>query len=440
MSSIPLQPSGSYTPSGMPHPQQQQQQPLQYFQQPFLQMQHMQQPPGGFPPQHYPMAPPQHQTQSYPPPGMQGNRVPYPHQQQMFPQMINRGISQNLQGVYSTYPARLKQSEENALLLPTSYLTNKKPRFAQESDDDFEEYAEDSDDGTPSSGMRTRSAVAAAQAAANANTASGSIRSTPGSGGVNNGQPAEQSRKIIRKKNHIYPPERELERASKMEEVLVPIRLDIDLEDIKLRDAFLWNMNEQFLAPEKFAEILCEDLELPPARFIQLIAESIRNQVIDFEAVHEVELPSESIRVIINLDLQIGKINLRDRFEWDLNNTSNNAPEIFSKQLAAEAGLGGEYVSIISHAIREQLYRHKRQWVDESLGGEELAEPLVNGFRNIEDAESWAPQMEVLSNEELEKLLIAQERNMRRLRRETRFKRSRRRQSATPSRRPHGTP
>ena len=248
MSSIPLQPSGSYTPTGMPHPQQQQQQqPSQYFQQPF-QMQQMQQQqqqtPGGFPPQHYPMPlPQQQQIQSYPPPGMQGNRVPYPHQQQMFPQMINRGYSQNLQGVYSTYPARLKQSEENALLLPTSYLTNKKPRFAQESDDDFEEYAEDSDEGTPSSGMRTRSAVAAAQAAANANTASGSIRSTPRSGGANNGQPAEQLRKVIRKKNHIYPPERELERASKMEEVLVPIRLDIDLQDIKLRDAFLWNMN-----------------------------------------------------------------------------------------------------------------------------------------------------------------------------------------------------
>ncbi|KAI9275592.1 hypothetical protein BDA99DRAFT_191053 [Phascolomyces articulosus] len=437
--SIPLQANGAYpTPSGMPmhHPQQQQQQPpFQYYPQHPTQMQHMQQP---FP-SHFPMQQPPPHMQHYPP-GFQG-RVPYPHQQPMYPQMINRGLSHNLQGVYSTYPARLKQSEDNALLLPTSYLNNKKARFAPESDDDFEEYAEDSDEGTPSSGMRTRSAVAAAQAVANANIAGGSVRAsaTPGSQQQQQGQPEMQLRKVIRKKNHIYPPERELERASKMEEVLVPIRLDIDLDEIKLRDAFLWNMNEQFLAPEKFAEILCEDLELPAVKFVPLIAESIRNQVIDFESVHEVELPSESIRVVINLDLQIGKINLRDRFEWDLNNTSNNAPEIFSKQLAAEAGLGGEYVSIIAHAIREQLYRHKRQWVDESLS-EELAEPLVNGFRNIEDAESWAPQMEVLSNEELEKLLIAQERNMRRLRRETRFKRSRRRQSATPSRRTHNTP
>lgn len=58
---------------------------------------------------------------------------------------------------------------------------------------------------------------------------------------------------------------------------------------------------EQFLTPEKFAEILCEDLELSATRFVPLIAESIRNQVVDFEAIHEVELPPDSIRVVINV-------------------------------------------------------------------------------------------------------------------------------------------
>lgn len=61
----------------------------------------------------------------------------------------------------------------------------------------------------------------------------------------------------------------------------------------------------------------------------------------------------------------MGKVNLRDRFEWDLSNTCASAPEVFSRQMAAELGLGGEYVPIISHAIREQLYRHKRQLVDD---------------------------------------------------------------------------
>jgi len=68
------------------------------------------------------------------------------------------------------------------------------------------------------------------------------------------------------------------------------------------------------------------------------------------------------------LDLQIGKVNLRDRFEWDLNNIKTNAPEIFSKQLASELGLGGEYVNIIAHGIRDQLFRHRKRLVEEVSG------------------------------------------------------------------------
>ena len=65
------------------------------------------------------------------------------------------------------------------------------------------------------------------------------------------------------------------------------------------------------------------------------------------------------------MDLQIGKVNLRDKFEWDLNNIKTNAPEVFSRQLAAELGLGGEYVGIIAHGIRDQLFRHRKRIVEE---------------------------------------------------------------------------
>ncbi|KAJ8661483.1 hypothetical protein O0I10_002749 [Lichtheimia ornata] len=443
----PIQPHPQQHPPILPYMQQQQQQQQQPPQQPMLSFPYpypIQPSPSGRVP--IPTPPSQPHGMFVPPPAMQ--------QQPPMPQNMIQRLPPHIQGLYSTYPTRLKHSQENALLLPTSYLAARKSRF--ESEDDFDEYADDSDDGAsaaagggsasmnnPPAVRATRSATAAAAAQAQAQAQASAInRGTPTpSSGAPPGAVAQHvdMRRIIRKRNHIYPPQHEIDRASTMEEVLVPIRLDIDLDDVKLRDVFLWNMNEQFLTPEKFAEILCEDLELSVARFVPLIAESIRNQVVDFEAIHEVELPPDSIRVVINLDLQIGKINLRDRFEWDLENTTGNAPEIFSRQLAAEVGLGGEYVCIIAHAIREQLYRHKRQWVDESLM-EELAEPLATGFRSIESAETWAPQMELLSNEELEKLLIAQERNMRRLRRETRFKRSRRRVSVTPSRRNYGTP
>lgn len=158
-----------------------------------------------------------------PQPIMQG-RMPYP--QQFAAPIPNRNLSPSTQGVYSMYPARLKRSDDNALLLPSSYLTNRKPRFTGESDDDFDEFLEDSDE-EGASGVRTRSATTAAAAA--------TAFSTPA--------PPAELPKVIRKKNHIYPDELDLERASSMEEVLVPIRLDIDLDEVKLRDVFLWNMN-----------------------------------------------------------------------------------------------------------------------------------------------------------------------------------------------------
>ncbi|KAI8367603.1 uncharacterized protein BYT42DRAFT_618021 [Radiomyces spectabilis] len=351
------------------------------------------------------------------------------------PRNVPAFTASNPQGVYSTYASRLKTSDDNALLLPMSYLTVKRPRFHSESSDEFDDGDDSDDEGTPSSGMRTRSAAAAAAASA------ASTGYAPHGAGMTHvpssatGAGRSDLRKVARKRNHVYPSEEEMDRVASAEEVLVPIRLDVDLDDVKLRDVFLWNMNEQFLTPEKFAEMLCEDLDLPPYKFVQPIADSIRSQVLDFEAIHEIELPNDSIRVVINLDLQIGKVNLRDRFEWDLSNTTSNAPEVFSRQLASEVGLGGEYVAIIAHAIREQLYQHKRQLVDEYGFEGEVAKPLASAFRSVEEAGSWTPQMEMLSNEELEKLLVAQERNIRRLRRETRFKRSRRYASMTPSRR-----
>lgn len=59
---------------------------------------------------------------------------------------------------------------------------------------------------------------------------------------------------------------------------------------------------EQHLTPEMFAELLCEDLSLDPSKFVKPISESIRTQVIDFEAIYEYELPSNgNQRVEINV-------------------------------------------------------------------------------------------------------------------------------------------
>ncbi|KAF0761800.1 SWI/SNF-related matrix-associated actin-dependent regulator of chromatin subfamily B member 1 isoform X2 [Aphis craccivora] len=66
-------------------------------------------------------------------------------------------------------------------------------------------------------------------------------------------------------------------------ELLVPIRLDMEIEGQKLRDTFTWNKNgigiKSLITPEQFAEVLCDDLDLNPLPFVPAIAQSIRQQI-----------------------------------------------------------------------------------------------------------------------------------------------------------------
>lgn len=97
----------------------------------------------------------------------------------------------------------------------------------------------------------------------------------------------------------------DLEAVADQDAILVPIRLDIDTDDYRLRDSFTWNVNEQLLTPEKFAEILCDDLDLNSAKFVPEIAQSIRSQIAEFEPVAEVQVPNEGSRVIIQVKIRM---------------------------------------------------------------------------------------------------------------------------------------
>ncbi|KAG0222309.1 Chromatin structure remodeling complex protein sfh1 [Mortierella sp. GBA43] len=207
----------------------------------------------------------------------------------------------------------------------------------------------------------------------------------------------------------------DLEISADQDAILVPIRLEIDTDEFRLRDTFTWNVNEQLLTPEQFAEILCEDLDLNLTKFVPEIAQSLRNQIAEFEPVAEVPVPVEGSRVIIQLDLNVGGINLRDRFEWDVG--SELPPEEFAKGMAADLGIGGEFVPMIAHEIHEQIFRFKQDRLLDR-GGYFEPEPLFSGFRPVDDAENWCPALETLTAEEYEKILEANERSVRRNRRE----------------------
>lgn len=118
-------------------------------------------------------------------------------------------------------------------------------------------------------------------------------------------------------------------------EVLVPIRLDMEIEGQKLRDTFTWNKNgkvnffnlkklfkyfiliESLITPEQFAEVLCDDLDLNPLTFVPAIAQAIRQQLDAFptEPPSIIEENCDQ-RVIIKLNIHVGNTSLVDQVRF----------------------------------------------------------------------------------------------------------------------------
>lgn len=195
------------------------------------------------------------------------------------------------------------------------------------------------------------------------------------------------------------------------QEVLVPVRLDMEIEGQKLRDTFTWNKNETLITPEQFAEILCDDLDLPPLAFVPAIAQSIRQQIEAFPTDNLLEEQTDQ-RVILKLNVHVGNISLVDQFEWDMSEKENN-PEQFALKLCSELGLGGEFVTAIAYSIRGQLSWHQRTYAFS-----EAPLPTVEiPFRNQAEADQWCPFLETLTDAEMEKKIRDQDRNTRRMRR-----------------------
>ena len=145
-----------------------------------------------------------------------------------------------------------------------------------------------------------------------------------------------------------------MENAALAEDVMIPIRLDIDLDSYKIKDAFMWNMNgtalltidtkaypcaEELVTPDQFANIMCLDLDIPPQVFAPQISSAIRTQIEEYAPVAEIQIPEETeMRVIVSLQLHLAKHLLRDQFEWNLSAT-DITPEEFSKLLCQDLSL-----------------------------------------------------------------------------------------------------
>ncbi|KAG7666437.1 SNF5 [[Candida] subhashii] len=167
----------------------------------------------------------------------------------------------------------------------------------------------------------------------------------------------------------LYLPQRDLtdrminERVmkySKKPKHYVPIRLDFDQERdrFKLRDTFLWDLNEEGMSVESFVKQLLEDYKFIPKGYFDIIATTIKEQISDYSK-KPLKTMGE-IRVPIKLDITINNTQLTDQFEWDILNCNEHDPEEFAMVMTDELCLPGEFTTAIAHTIREQMqFYHK---------------------------------------------------------------------------------
>ncbi|KAI8929539.1 hypothetical protein BC831DRAFT_443139 [Entophlyctis helioformis] len=256
----------------------------------------------------------------------------------------------------------------------------------------------------------------------------------------------------------------ELDSAGDMDIVLVPIRLDVEIDGIKLRDTFTWNQRDKIVSPETFARILCSDLRLP-STFVEPVAKSIRDQLDDHyqhapialaaldsqtrgrqqsgseageddakkvddaqDALDEEDLPE--LRTVIKLDITVDNQTIVDQFEWDMG-CRRNCPERFAEHLVTELGLVPEFKTAISHAIREQVQSLANgNWSASASGG------ASGVIRSSRERHEYGPFMSYASTTELERIEKDFEKDTKRKRRQT--QRSRRTVSL-PDREAHRT-
>ncbi|WWC88107.1 uncharacterized protein L201_003011 [Kwoniella dendrophila CBS 6074] len=114
--------------------------------------------------------------------------------------------------------------------------------------------------------------------------------------------PAERVRSLHAKvTRHAYVSEELLEKEADRPELLVPISIDLDIpntdpngQGIRIKDRFLWNINEPFIDPLQFAQTFCDDLAIPITH-AATISELIKNQLEENQNAVEIDISNEEV-------------------------------------------------------------------------------------------------------------------------------------------------
>lgn len=224
-------------------------------------------------------------------------------------------------------------------------------------------------------------------------------------------------------------PKKDVKRQAEQHEELVPVRVDVDLDKVKLRDTFTWNLHERLIIPEVFAGQLVEDMGLQPPMAKHVYDHTVaqmQEQLADFypfayseEDALDPELPysaykNDEMRILVRLNITVGTHTLVDQFEWEINNPMNS-PEEFASSMARDLALSGEFTTAIAHCIREQAQLFTRSLYsighpfdgrpveDADLAQAFLPSPIPSVFRPQQQAKDYAPYLYELTEADLEK-------------------------------------
>ncbi|KAI9930457.1 hypothetical protein ASPWEDRAFT_107386 [Aspergillus wentii DTO 134E9] len=255
--------------------------------------------------------------------------------------------------------------------------------------------------------------------------------------------PSNRRRPGSRKTRELRISRKDLKTQNEQVEDLVPIRLDIDWEKIKIRDTFTWNLHDRVVSPDLFAEKMVEDMGLPLETcipLIRMISQNIQEQLSDYypqifmeEEALDPELPysaykNDEMRILVKLNITIGQHTLIDQFEWDMNDPTNS-PEEFAARMTDDLSLSGEFTTAIAHSIREQsqlftkslyILSHPfdgRPIDDPDLKTSFLPTPLLSPFRPFQAAKEFTPYLYELNEAELERTEVSISREQRRQKR-----------------------
>ncbi|KAF9892441.1 SWI/SNF chromatin-remodeling complex subunit [Aspergillus nanangensis] len=255
--------------------------------------------------------------------------------------------------------------------------------------------------------------------------------------------PSNRRRPGNRRTRELRVSRKELKAQNELIEDLVPVRLDIDWDKIKIRDTFTWNLNDRVVSPDLFAEKLVEDLGLPLETctpLIRMVSQSIQEQLCDYypqifmqDEPLDPHLPysaykNDEMRILVKLNITIGQHTLIDQFEWDINDP-HNCPEEFADRMTDDLSLSGEFTTAIAHSIREQsqlftkslyILSHPfdgRPIDDPDMKTSFLPTPITSTFRPFQAAKEFTPYLYELNEAELERTEVSISRDQRRQKR-----------------------